>query len=262
MPLFPWPSTRRRIRTMPDDSPRRQCWFQIHLSTLIMLVLVAGLLAAANLVPLHVEQKGFRKMYHYALRGWPWCCHEIVTVVAEGPDFVRTKTPSWRQSKFSEEGTWGNVAVVVVVLLVAGLLCEGTASLRRDRIERSLPGRRRWFKVHCLTLGVFILVGAILATMNVKVSYLGRLERLGWPMSVFCLGPPDHTFIPVRTRTIGPLGFEDEQNRPPKWDFSVSLPIDICINGILIVGMSLGFEALLRRRSRRLQQSHGKADAN
>ena len=58
---------------MSDDAPKKRPWFQIHLSTAIVLMVMAGLLVWANVRPIEViETYTARDQPYQTIRGPGW----------------------------------------------------------------------------------------------------------------------------------------------------------------------------------------------
>lgn len=56
---------------MTDSPPRKRAWFQLHLSTCIVLMLAAGALVWANITHVSYEYDGLSKTHGMRLKGWP-----------------------------------------------------------------------------------------------------------------------------------------------------------------------------------------------
>ncbi|MCK6474026.1 MAG: hypothetical protein L6R28_20070 [Planctomycetes bacterium] len=50
------------------EPPKRRAWFQLHLSTCVVLMVVAGALGCVNFIPF---SRGAPEITHYCAYGWP-----------------------------------------------------------------------------------------------------------------------------------------------------------------------------------------------
>jgi hypothetical protein len=120
----------------PESSQpaRKRRWFQFHLSTLVVFVLVAG-----ALVHLDLSEDGPYKTsygwpyYEGSSYGWPWAAYEIrhkfPRVLVEG-HFTLAK-----EGRVIGEGLLGDILFAVFVLAAVGVLCE--VIIRRKKHQAS-----------------------------------------------------------------------------------------------------------------------------
>ena len=121
---------------MSDDAPKKRAWFQIHLSTAVVLIVVAGVLVWINVSPRIVPPDpmpkevlalgiSFTPQSKFSEYGWPftsYCLHEF----ADGTDF----------------GEWGlgklilNCLNSLTILTAVAVGCEGWVR-RRGSISRA-----------------------------------------------------------------------------------------------------------------------------
>ncbi|MCK6470761.1 MAG: hypothetical protein L6R28_03345 [Planctomycetes bacterium] len=74
----------------PESKPRRR--FQLHLSTCIIVMVVAGVLVWANAVPRKVGEDTCDGMRgNFMERGWPWSFHERTEMI----EAFRAKIHAW-----------------------------------------------------------------------------------------------------------------------------------------------------------------------
>jgi hypothetical protein len=121
--------------------PKRR-WFQFHLMTAILVMLLAGALSWANsrmrpvgnsgdiVVPEDIVAEGWLGMQW----GWPFCFYERVQPDSFGPSL--TPLASW-PTEFHWQALAWDILIAVAILLGAAFLCE--AILRRAAARSSIP---------------------------------------------------------------------------------------------------------------------------
>ena len=126
---------------MNDDAPKKRSWFQVHLSTAVVLMITAGVLMLANLRPPKiVDYDQFLTLSFYS-SGWPF--RELNTFEQKGSpnlrelleiEDLRQELLSLRNtSRFSSLPTMlANVAVALAILTAVAMGCEWWVR-RRER---------------------------------------------------------------------------------------------------------------------------------
>ena len=146
---------------MSDTSKSR--FFQIHLSTAILLTFVAGGLLWAN-VPMSQEliDIGFGDGEHLvSYRGWPCCIYGHIEVIEV------TNSP-WNVKHLLI-----NVGIAVAILISTAFLCEF-----------SMRNPRPTLRPHILTIASLVIAVGMLTWMNDQRGTLPDLT-LGRPLMVF-----------------------------------------------------------------------------
>lgn len=123
---------------MQNARPERR-FFQLHLSTVLVLMLLSAGLLGANLLP-QVYQLG---NLNWEYQGWPWALK--VDLDYDNPGFfdVFTLRRGWIAER-SVEDYWyvrlgGNIAVALGILTLAGVLLEWRLR-RRDKYKEAVHG--------------------------------------------------------------------------------------------------------------------------
>lgn len=114
--------------------PRKRHWFQIHLSTAMVLMFVAGLFLWANVPFLRVTKRvgsvdGRYTTYTCVKGGWPFCKVESVT---------QPKDSVLENSLVDPIFICSNTATGVVLLLIVAFVCESLIR-RRARAKATEP---------------------------------------------------------------------------------------------------------------------------
>jgi len=120
---------RRMNRVPPTEPPKRRSW-QIHLSTAVVLMFVAGSLLAFNFQPSPAR--------HATLYGFPWTLVVVadevpwIVVEQEAPVFYEPYVGGWRYGSLL-----ANVFAAIVVMCAIALILEHLfEEVRRSRIIR------------------------------------------------------------------------------------------------------------------------------
>ncbi|MCK6473535.1 MAG: hypothetical protein L6R28_17560 [Planctomycetes bacterium] len=128
---------------MTDSPPRKRAWFQLHLSTCIVLMVVVGCLVWANLqtypASLMVRNDGQRVGF---LRnessweqgiGWPGCFYLLPMKQSD----LQSSDQPQGDSGWKVPGAWdgghliGNLMIASIVLICTAYICEWLIRRRR-----------------------------------------------------------------------------------------------------------------------------------
>ena len=117
-----------------ENEPKKRPWFQVHLSTAIVLMFTAGFIIWANTrvtiweldhrpkprVPQYANEDGVLKDFIY---GWPIQSCKFGTFIASGP---RDQSPNWHQEGFDYDviGCLIDVIVALAILFSVMIACE------------------------------------------------------------------------------------------------------------------------------------------
>jgi uncharacterized membrane protein len=251
------------------EPPKKRPWFQFHLSTAIVAVLVLGALMGANLTPTResvrtegswsefvaldraVDRVVPPKLLRTRLYGWPEdpCCVR---------DYVSLNGRHW-QSEGGLEFDWStrghprwslpallayDLAVWVLVLAVPVLACEFLS--RRSSTTRA---RLRPRALTCAAAVVATSVLVIVNTLPVHIDLrepeeydnLPWVEVRGWPWSFECRYP----VWPNTSRNGSPVSSERV------WFDFTCLLWDGALACVLVAGVVAPIECLIRRREGR-----------
>lgn len=125
-----------------NDNPRR--WFQIHLSTAIVLTFICGGIIGANFIPITWDHPQYVAR-HY---GWPWHAYSNGFEKPNSPITSRTWSPKWHW-----HGAMLNASCAVLALIACAWICE------RDI-------RRRFWRFHATTNILMLVIGTALVWAN------------------------------------------------------------------------------------------------
>lgn len=125
-----------------NETPKKRAWFQLHLGTCVVLMVVAGALAGANLTPeittdpVNPVEKMMRVSegevvpefkIRYTHYGWPWTLHQS-TEWSDG--FIDVE---WVQAHYFRDS-----CVWLAILLASAISCEALLRRReRRRLEKA-----------------------------------------------------------------------------------------------------------------------------
>ncbi|HLX60475.1 MAG TPA: hypothetical protein VKX17_04245 [Planctomycetota bacterium] len=148
----------------------RRKWLQVHLSTALVLMFVAGTLIWANVLDPREEYLG-KGVYHRTY-GWPW--DAVVVRSIQGIFMKRAPSSDFEISKV---GIAINLAGGIAILFVAWLVCERWVRWRTTRkIGQTVPDapRREWLQLHLSTAVVLMFVAGGILWLNLMPRELSR----------------------------------------------------------------------------------------
>lgn len=116
---------------MTDAPPKKRAWFQLHLSTCVVLMVVAGVLVWANVT--NRVNAPYEKVGDGGGYGWPYCCYlswyqyehpqtREIFLAAEGED-----RPVW---EIGHRECAANLGVALAILALTALVCEAYSYIR------------------------------------------------------------------------------------------------------------------------------------
>ena len=106
---------------MNDDAPRKRPWFQIHLSTAVVLMVVAGVLVWANVRKPVVLIRNSR-IIELDRMGWPWNAESSI-----GGYLDQTPDQAIRNARLRYFGTsefYLNLITALAILTAVAVGCE------------------------------------------------------------------------------------------------------------------------------------------
>lgn len=222
----------------------RRKWFQIHLLTVVPVMLVAGILLWANLTPVtglpkvDLDYMGENRPVQTWKYGWP-------AVVAERKvSFSYIETDSLgRESQYMGGRTrwaiyWGTGLPVCVVAGLGILLVVGLASQRVFHARKGGKGGARRLHIHLSTLIIATLVAAILLGANMG-QYPRELTT-------------DFDTMWIKYVRGWPIHFQ-VANSPLQYH---RLTLNVTVLCAFVISVGLCCEWFIRHR-RRPQQAHG-----
>jgi len=151
--------------------PRKRRFFQIHLSTAIVLMFVAAALVWANVREYQEHEPDYRRAF-----GWPLAVYRFPRHQESGNNnrFGMPDTPGW-----SFQNVAGNLAITAVML-------AGSAIVSEFRIRRR---NHTWRQVHLSTMILLMISCGMLLLANFRLEiYVTPPDeyflRRGWPCTV------------------------------------------------------------------------------
>jgi hypothetical protein len=208
-------------------------WFQIHLSTAIVMMFVAGVILFLNLT--RHDGKFVSSGDHYW--GWPYYVYVRVRrfLVMQSPDFETSVRLD---------------ALILNLIIWAGILI--LAALFLEVVLKAQASRRRWFEIHLVTAIVmqFAVGGLLWANLCGRFpdmpenSFLIHPTLYGWPVTGAERNYPKPVF------DVGEGSVSDELSEG--FSYSVTGIVSDAVVALVIVAfVSLFCEALIRRREAR-----------
>jgi len=131
------------VKTMSEKAPRR--FFQLHLSTALVLMVLAAVLLGANLIP---RSTLFSNM-HYETRGWPWALdiafnYELLYPGDSTSGNIFTLFDGLEEVKIIRDNWYthliGNIAIALAILTPAAVLLEWRLRRKTDPKEEAAHG--------------------------------------------------------------------------------------------------------------------------
>jgi len=138
---------------------------RFHLSTLLLLILLAGAFVGANVV----EQYEGQPPHLYVYRGWPVRCQV-------------TRVSILMQHAFSWQRLSCNIVIGLAALALAGYVSEKIARRRRMSDKP-----RRFWQIHLSTAVALSIAAGILLWANLtqdEMRLLPNAYTYGWPQKV------------------------------------------------------------------------------
>lgn len=246
---------------MEEAAPsRKRPWFQLHLSTCVVLMVIAGVLVWVNSIKRALGLYGGNDMTDLFGYGWPYQFHTFIE-----PD------PAWAYStiKSFDVGYFATDLLVALVFLTPAAIASEQI-IRNGNVH---PQKRPWFWLHPGTWLVLVVVAGTLVGLNSKVFWVRSIVPYVWerweiiPEDVEARrlsditfdGPgwPIHAFSDV---TMTKLGSDYEhrisdytwRQATLKNDEWVSIMLLNAICGLIALAFTaLGFESFLRRLARK-----------
>ena len=130
----------------PEAKSRRR--FQLHLSTCILVMVVAGLLVWANAVPRKVgEDEWDRTRWAFIERGWPWSFHERTEIIQAYLAKIHAWVPADSIESY-QHPDWHFIPVnaltdfLLALMLLAAVAIVSEARIRRRKRKREVAESR------------------------------------------------------------------------------------------------------------------------
>jgi len=110
---------------MSDDAHRKRSWFQIHLSTAVVLMVVAGVLLWANVVDVSFDNvRVFRPYEHVEGIGWP-----LPLYTDPAGDVYWSGPPEYYEQIMLRNWEYSNILInlftALAILTAVAVGCEG-----------------------------------------------------------------------------------------------------------------------------------------
>lgn len=110
-----------------SPAPRKRAWFQLHLSTCVVLMLAAGVLMWANIQ--------FIVDLDYGERGWPWPYYrEVYTIQYIGRSRPLPEFDKWPEPYYMIDSLVMDIGVGIAILAVIAAFCEWLIRRRRKSV--------------------------------------------------------------------------------------------------------------------------------
>jgi hypothetical protein len=251
----------------PAPPPLRG-WFQFHLSTALLTMLLGGFLVTLNAHPQPVKTE-WAKLVKF---GWPWTAAYRMDRVAQ---YAEVTVDIFGKSQPMRPGEWAadytllgeDIAVCLAILLLGGMVFEWP--VRRDELENQRPRTRApaavappaeqplplWrARFSPLTLlfvgGAAAIALAMQAVPRRERTDAYKLTKFGWPWPSLLRADEIDTGVEFTDADFGALTESDTG----LW--AVATPAfvgDALLSGAMLAVLASTFEGALRARERSLR---------